>query len=253
LSAPLGAQTSSERVQVTTPSGRRVDLPSPTASADELEARGDELRSQKDYLDALDYYRVALQKSSKSARIHNKAGIAELQVQRYKEGRKDFEHAIKLDREFADAYNNLGVIFYKEEKYDKAINRYEKAIQLRPDAPSYYSNLGAAYYAQKNWEQATVAYSHAIQLDPDIFERISHSGVTAQLPSPDERARFDYLLAKLYAKEGDRDRSLKCLRRAMEDGYKDIDDVYKDPEFTALRTDERFGQLMAARPPAIPE
>lgn len=249
----LTAQTSSERVQVATPSVRHIDPPSLTASADELENRGDDLRAEKDYLDALDYYRAALQKAPKNARLHNKAGISELQVQRYKEGRKDFEHAIKLDKDFADAYNNLGVIYYKEAKYEKAIQRYEKAIQLRPDAASYYSNLGAAYYAKKDWEPATAAYSHAIQLDPDIFERISHSGVSAQLPSPEERARFDYLLARLYAKMGDRDRSLRCLRRAMEDGYKEIDNVYKDPEFAELRTDTRFTELMAARPPAISE
>lgn len=39
----------------------------------------------------------------------------------------------------------------------------------------------------------------------------------------------------------------------MEEGYKQIDDVYKDPEFEGLRSDGRFTQLMAARPPAIPE
>ena len=39
----------------------------------------------------------------------------------------------------------------------------------------------------------------------------------------------------------------------MEDGYKDIKNVYKDNEFSALRKDPRFAELMAARPLAIPE
>ena len=92
-----------------------------------------------------------------------------------------------------------------------------------------------------------------MQLDPDIFGRISHNGVSAQLPSPEERAKFDYLVAKLYAKLGDPDRSLQYLRRCMEEGYKGIEDVYKDPEFAGLRNDVRFGELMASKPPAIPE
>ena len=37
----------------------------------------------------------------------------------------------------------------------------------------------------------------------------------------------------------------------MEEGYKNIEDVYKDGEFAELRKDPRFTQLMAARPPAI--
>lgn len=249
----LRAQSGSDQVQVSPPSMRRAEPPAPNATAEELEARGDELRSQKAYLDALDYYRAALAKAPNSARIYNKAGIAQLQIQHYKESQKNFERAIKLDHEFADAYNNLGVVHYQQHKLGKAIKQYERAIKIRQDVASYYSNLGAAYYLQKEWEKASVAYSQALQLDPDIFERTSHAGVTAQLPSPQERAHFDYLVAKLYAKHGDLDRSLQYLRRCLEEGYKGIDDVYKDPEFTVLRSDARFTQLMASRPPAIPE
>ena len=91
------------------------------------------------------------------------------------------------------------------------------------------------------------------QLDPDIFERTSRTGVTAQLPSPEERARFEYLIAKLYARQGNSDHALQFLRRAMEEGYPGINDVYKDSDFEGLRKDNRFAQLMASKPPAIPE
>ncbi len=244
---------SGEQVRVSPPGLRHAEPPSPNATIDELENRGDQLRQEKAYADALDYYRAAIHKDQHIAHLYNKAGIAELMIQRYKESQKDFEHAIKLDRTLADAYNNLGVTRYQEKKYSKAINEYEKAIQLRQDSASFFSNLGAAYYMKKDWDLAAQAYGHALQLDPDIFGRISHSGVTAQLPSPQDRARFDYLVAKLYAKQGDPDRSLQYLRRCLEEGYKGIADVYKDPEFSSLRNDARFTQLMANRPPSIPE
>jgi tetratricopeptide (TPR) repeat protein len=254
VSALAQAQNSNtELVQISPPSIRRAEPPPASASAEELEKRGDELRIEKAYLDALDYYRAALAKNPSSAILHNKAGIAELQMQRYKEAGKSFSHAIHFDRNYADAVNNLGVIDYEAKKYGKAIKQYEKAIQLRPQSASFYSNMGAAYYGKKDFEKAVESYAKAMQLDPDILEHTSHNGVSAQLPSPDDRAHYDYLIARLCAKQGDRDRSLQYLRRAMEEGYKSIDDVYKDPEFAGLREDARFTELMAARPPAIPE
>jgi tetratricopeptide (TPR) repeat protein len=247
----LAQSSPSEQVQVSPPSVRRAEPPPANASAEELVKQGDTLRAEKAYLDALDYYRAALKKKPDSPQTYNRAGIAELSMQRFKEAGKDFERAIKLDRQYSDAYNNLGVIYYLQKKQGKAIKQYLKAIQFRTDSASYYSNLGAAYFSKKDFEKAITAYNQAVQLDPDIFERTSHTGVTAQMSSPEDRAHYDYVVAKLYAKLGQTDRSLQYLRRAMEEGYKNIEDVYKDGEFAELRKDPRFTQLMAARPPAI--
>lgn len=250
----LQAQNSnSELVQISPPTIRRTEPPSATATVEELEKRGDELRLEKDYLDALDYYRAALSKNRNDARIYNKAGIAELLLQRFNEAGKDFERAVHADRHFADAVNNLGVIDYEAKKYRSAIKQYEKAIKLEPESASFYSNMGAAYFGKRDFVKASEAYTKAMELDPNILDRTSHNGISAQLPSPADRAKYDYIIAKLWAKQGDRDRSLLYLRRAMEEGYKAINDVYRDPEFAGLRTDVRFTELMASRPPAIPE
>ena len=244
---------SSDQVQVNSPSVRRAEAPAPDATVAELEKRGDTLRAEKAYLDALDYYRSALAKDPGNAKLNNKIGINELQMGRFVEARKNFEVAIKNDRQFADAFNNLGVIYYLQKKYGKAIKNYEQAIKLRQDSGSYYSNLGAAYFSKKEFAKASLAYNEALSIDPDIFERTSHNGVQAQMSSPADRAHFYYVLARLYAKAGITDRSLQYLRRAMEEGYKGIDDVYKDSEFAGMRKDPRFTDLMAARPLAIPE
>jgi len=247
----LAQSSPSEQVQVGPPL-RHTQPPPASATPQELEQRGDELRGQKSYLYALDYYGTALKKQP-SPSLLNKIGITQLELQRFHEASKSFERAIKNDRAYADAYNNLGVIYYLEKKYGKAIRQYKKAINLRQDAPSYFSNLGAAYFSKKELEKSVAAYSEAMRLDPEIFERTSHTGVQAQMASPEDRAHFDYVMAKLFAKAGNSDRSLQYLRKALEEGYKGIDEVYKDAEFAGLRKDPRFTELMAARPPAIPE
>ncbi|MGH9516830.1 MAG: tetratricopeptide repeat protein [Terriglobales bacterium] len=247
------AQTPSlDQIQIAPPM-RQVPPPSSTAPASELEKEGDDLRGGKQYMDAIDYYHAALTKNPKNAAVCNKLGIAELMLQRIKEAGKSFECAIKANRSFPEAYNNLGVIHYERRKYRAAIKQYKKALALEPDSASFYSNLGAAYFARKEFEHATEAYAKAVQLDPEIFERTSHTGIAAQMASPEDRAHYDYVLAKLYAKMGDHDHSLEFLRKSMEEGYKDVKDVYTDPEFAELRKDARFAELMKMKPLAIPE
>jgi len=254
LAPRLSAQNpaSSDQAQVVAAPMQRAEPPSATASFDDLVARGDELLGEKLYLDAVDYYRAAIAKKPNDASVHNRMGMAEMQLQRWKGSEKEFQLAIKADHGFADAYNNLGVDYYELKNYGKAIKMYETAIALRGNSASYYSNLGAAYFYRKDFEKAAAAYARALQIDPDIFEHDSRTGVAARLPSPEDRAHYDYVMAKLYAKAGANDRALVHLRRALEEGYKGIGDVYKDSEFAELRKDPRFTQLMADRPVAIP-
>ncbi len=232
--------------------GRRAEPPSPTASAAELEQRGDQLRADKAYLDALDYYTASLKKK-RSAGGYNKAGICELMLLHYGPAQNDFGRAIKLDRNFAEAYNNRGAVFYVQEKYGKAVKEYRKALKLREDSASFHANLGMAYLESKKYPEMSVEFVRALQLDPGIFEHRSQTGISAQISSPEDQARYNYFLAKVYAQTGDSDDALRCLRKALEDGYKGINEVYKDAEFTALRKDPRFIELMAQKPPAIPQ
>jgi tetratricopeptide (TPR) repeat protein len=252
FSTAVFAQVShSEQVQIAPPLIRAVDPPAPDATAEALEQQGDRLRGDKLYLDALDYYHAALVKKPNDAHLFNKIGITNLMMQRYKDARKAFEHSIKADREFADAYNNLGVVFYEDKKYGAAVKQYEKAIAKDHNSASFFSNLGAAHFSKKEFERAVAAYQHALELDPEVFERTSRAGVQAQLPSPDDRARYDYTVAKLYAKMGFSDQSLEYLRKAIEAGYKDLKNVYKDAEFAELRKNPRFTELMAAKTPML--
>ncbi len=251
--ASWGQASHSEQVQVNPPLLRVTDPPAPDATVADLESRGDQLRMQKLYLDALDYYRAGLAKNPRSSALINKIGITELMMQRYREAKKSFEKAIKTDRKFASAYNNLGVVYYELRKYGGAVKQYKKAIALDGTSASYYSNLGAAYFSKKEFDPAVVAYQKAVELDPNVFENSSRGGVQAQLPSPEDRARYDYTVAKLYAKMGFSDRSLEYLRKAREEGYKDFKNVYKDAEFAELRKDKRFTELMASKIPGLPE
>jgi tetratricopeptide (TPR) repeat protein len=226
-----------------------------SAGAAELERRGDEARARKAYADAAEYYRAALGKTyHKPLRVtlFNKLGIVELQMMQYHQAQKDFERAIKSNHKSAEAHNNLGAAYYLQKRYDKAVEQYKKALRLS-DQASFHNNLATAYFMRKQFELASQEYRLAFELDPEVFDRSSQTGISAQLLSPENRAEHHYLLAKLFAEEGNFDRSIEYLRKAMEDGYSGIQNVYNDVEFAGLRHDPRFDELMKNPPYVIPQ
>ena len=216
----------------------------------ELERQGDQMRSQKRFLDAIDYYDAAIAKQQ-TALLWNKKGMAMLFLQRNKEAEKCFQKAVNFDKNSAEGWNNLGYIAHLEKRHNRAIKYYNKALVLRPNSATFHYNLGAAYFSKHQFDIAAVEYHTAYQLDPEIFQRVSRMGIMVQSSSPEDRAAFSFMVAKMYAQAGDLEHSLEYLRKALEEGYKNIDNVYKDAEFASLRTDKRFTDLMAQKPQAI--
>jgi tetratricopeptide (TPR) repeat protein len=210
----------------------------------ELEKAGDECRIQKDYDQALKYFREALRKDKKNAKLYNKAGLAELQNNQLKEARADFMKATKYNRQYPDALNNIGAVYYVERKYGNAARYFKKALALDETRAPFHVNLGAAWFAQNEMDRAIREYVRALELDPEVLQRQSKVGVTAQITSQEERAKHDYMLAKVYAKLGIVDDCLVCLRNAKENGYRELNNVYKDEDFASVRQDARLAEIV---------
>lgn len=214
-----------------------------TMSVAELEKAGDQARAVKDYSLAIDYFQAALRKDHNNAVLYNKLGLSELRddptVARF-----DFQRAVKLNPKFAEAVNNLGAVDYMRKNYGSAARYFKKAVALDETHAGYHVNLGAAWFSQKKMDRAMAEYMRAMELDPDALRHESRTGVVAQISSPEERAQYSYLLAKAYAKRGDIDGCLQCLKRAKEDGYRYLANVYKDEEFSRLRDNPKLQEVV---------
>ena len=220
-----------------------------TQTGPKMEAAADAFRINKEYEKAITLYREAIGKDRRNAVLYNKMGIAELQTSDFAAAKNAFGKAAKLNRTYAEPLNNRAVVAYIEKDYRKAVKLYRKAIALDPNNASFHNNLGTVLFAQHKTDDAIKELLLALQLDPEVLARSERGGVAAQISALEERAEYSYMLAKLHARLGDVDRCLECLRKAKEAGYSKLENVYKDPEFQAIRQDSRLATVVPAPTP----
>jgi tetratricopeptide (TPR) repeat protein len=233
---------SSYSVADTVPEQQQISKDSMTVM--QLEKAGDDARARKDYVQAIDYFQEALRKDRKNSDLYNKLGLAELKMNNLAEARRSFESSIKQNPKNAEAVNNLGAVDYMKKNYGSAAKNFKKAVALEETRATFHVNLGAAWFSQKKLDRAIAEYSRALELDPEALTRNVKAGVAAQISSPEERARYSYMLAKIYARRGDLEGCLQCLRKAKEGGYRGLANVYKDEEFARMRENPQLHEVV---------
>ena len=227
--------------------GTRTALPQAAGSKPTLtpEQRGDILMARKMYREAIDAFAEG---NPKDPVLRNKTGIAYHQLLLLNQAKKCYEQAIKLKPDYHEAINNLGTVYYAQKSYRRAIKQYKKALKLSPDQASVHSNLGTAYFARNDIEKAMEEFRVAITLDPLVFEHHSTYGVMLQERSVQDRAKFHYWMATLYAQQDRSDLAIQYLRKALEEGFKERKKLAEEPAFASLRDMPEFKQLLTLEP-----
>jgi len=210
-----------------------------------VETRGDIFMARKMYREAIDVFR---EDKSKNPVISNKIGIAYHQMQQLDNARKYYEQAVRFKPSYAEAINNLGTVYYARKSFSRAIRYYKRALKYTPNSASIYSNLGTAYFARKKYKEAMETYQIALKLDPNVFENHGSYGVLLEERNVEERAKFHFHMAKLYAQVGRNELALQYLRKALEEGFKEKKKIEEDPDFQAMRDLPEFKELLALEP-----
>lgn len=212
------------------------------------ELSGDIYLARKMYREAIEAYR---QGSPKDPVLLNKTGIAYHQLLQLDKARKEYEAAVKLKPNYEEAINNIGTVYYAQKSYRRATTWFARAVKLAPDdsrSAAVYVNLGSAWFSRKNFLKAQEAFQTALRLDPDVFERHGNYGVLMQERSIEDRAKFHFYLARMYAKGGRTELALQYLRKAIEEGLKDKQKQMEAVEFNPLRQTPEFQALLKLEP-----
>jgi tetratricopeptide (TPR) repeat protein len=204
--------------------------------------------ARKEYREAAFSYKRLADQEPRNPVYLNKLGIALHQQAALGPALKYYERASKVDPSYADARNNIGTIWYQRKKYGRAIKAYQKAIDIRSDMAVLHSNLAYAYFGDKKYEQAISSFRQALALDPQLFEHSSsRSGSILQDRSVGDRGRFYFLLAKSFAEAGNLERCVIYLRKAKDEGYKELSAVKFDPSFAAVLQDPAIQEVLAPK------
>lgn len=240
------------------------DISSPAAKPQEpslsSETRGDIFMAEKKFREAIEAYQTG---PAQNAVVQNKLGIAYQQTaggnnansaQQLDNARKAYERAIRLKPDYMEALNNLGTIYYARKSYRRAINWYNRALKTAPgEARSavVYENLGRAWFNRKDYARARDCMQTALKLDPEVFEHHGAVGQILEETSIEERAKYHFYMAKVYATSGRSDLALQYLRRALEEGLKEKKSLAEEPDFATLKDLPEFKDLMERTPRAL--
>ncbi len=212
-------------------------------AAKSAEVKGDQARRDQNYMGAIYLYLDAIRENPQDAMLYNKLGIAEVQLGSRREGRKYFAMALKHDPRNVVAYNNLGAVACLDHKYKAAVRYLKQALELNESDATAHLNMAEAWMGLHQEQRAITEYSRALELDADILNS-GTNGVIAQVHTPEQRAIISFLIARAYAKRGNIDGALEYLRRAKEDRYPGLSQVYTEPEFAAVVNDPRLEKIV---------
>jgi tetratricopeptide (TPR) repeat protein len=221
-------------------------LPDPaTATPQVLEQQADILRARRFPEDAMDYYKYALARSGDRVSLENKLGLTQLELRNVELARACFKQAVKLGPKSAQAWNNLGAVEYLDRGASSAISDYKHAIKLDKRQAVFHANLATAYFETKDFGGARKEMATALKLEPGIFDHDeSMGGVQAHVLTSQDRARFSFEMAKLYAQSGDVEKMLHSLAMASEAGMDIQREMSRDTLLAKFENDPRVVVLV---------
>lgn len=213
------------------------------AAASLQEENGDHARAQKDLARARSFYLDALRIKRSDAILYNKLGIIELQLKEFGQAQKHLQQAMKYDPQNIVILNNNGVVLCLKKHYAEALVPLKQALALEESYASAHLNLAEAWSGLGYMDRAMTEYSRALELDPDILNS-ANNGTVLNLSTPEQRARMEFIIARSYAIRGNVEVSLEHLQRAKDEGFNNLDLVYKDAAFTPLWQSEKLAHIV---------
>jgi Flp pilus assembly protein TadD len=192
-------------------------------------------------------------------------GAALLKEGKAAEAVAEFRKAVEMAPGHATAQANLAYAYEKSGQLDDAITAYQKLLDLDSKNAIARNNLAALYSQSGRHEDAIREFEALLQRDPadetarrNLETAKRNKGILQERDDQSTRAlkaaearpndpRAAYDVARVYALQGDNDKALTWLSKALDLGYEQTDFLSVDPAFTGVRKDPLYGKVIQER------
>ena len=221
---------------------------------------------QNRYAEAAREYQRAIDLNPGVYGLYYSLGAVQIRSGRFDEAIGALKKSIEI-KPSSLAYSNLGACQYLLGDFPEASDSFGKAITLTPGDYRYHVYLGDSLtWTPGQSEKARQAYEAAIPLAEGVlrvnprdsgamgllalcYARVGRRGEAARLVEravalEPENASVLQKAAAVTLILGRSDESLRLLARAVERGYGTVE-IRADPEFSTLRNEPRFQQLLS--------
>jgi len=100
-----------------------------------------------------------------TAQQHNDLGVAYEEKGDFALAGKEYEKAIKKNRDWVIPYLNLGHLYYRQDKLDQAERALREGLRVKGDHPDLLNNLAWVLMEKGQYEQATALIDKAIAIE----------------------------------------------------------------------------------------
>jgi tetratricopeptide (TPR) repeat protein len=148
---------------------------------------------------AVKEFQNALRLDRNFAAAHYNLGISYSTVKTRDRAVAEFGKAIECDPRYAEAYIALAQAYIRKDTLDAAIGVLQRGLGLGVTPAAFHENLGYCYMRQSNKDSAIAAYQRAIALDPANPNNYFNIGYLLNQPFQSDSSIHYLRLAYKYA------------------------------------------------------